>query len=489
MIRNATLLRSAAVIVSMLLAGCTSVQNGIVQPPCAVQHRPAADFGPAVARSPTSSVDIEISRGYVRNRIRDQFEPALPELATDQDLAVPEGQPNSVRRGGVLVQNVRLEERDAGIERLNLLIITLTPWVLHQEAAAQGGWRLSKTQIDRFFELRLRLAPRLVTPATVPDSDRRRGLLRCGTDPDCGTNGAIVPLELYELYDVTQGHAVACGGAAAGEYDIITQKVHQGVLDGLYGTDEKEGAPPLVLPTRTILELVGNIADTTVQIAGIALGTDQNLKIGLRLDQGAAETFDPVTRVGAQLSDWRVRIDTSFITAAVAKKVRAQAAAHSPPVTVGDIRVEYTRQLAATPPPRSILVVDAPATATTLGCVVPVRIHAEIALDVRRNLANSSVITYRDTIAADPTLTFCIMFKSLLYGRSTMVVCTDGRCPTPAPPDPCPALATVQFEVGPRDVFYGVAISTDNTFAIFGRSTLVDASLPPGDRPPVPSCP
>jgi hypothetical protein len=378
-----------------------------------------------------------------------------------------------------------LEEQVAGTDRLHLLTIRLTPWILHQDSA-QGQWRLSKTQVDRFFDLRLRLAPRLITPATVPDPDRRRTLLRCGADPNCGTNGAIVPLELYELYDVTQGHTVACGGE---EYDIVTQKVHQGVLDALYGTDQKEGAPPLVLPTQTIVELVSRIGNASLQLDGIALGTDQNLKIGLHLDQGPAQAFDPVTEVGAQLSDWRVRIDTSFITAAVVKKIRDKAAAHSPPIEVGDISVSYTRVPAATPPARSVLVVDAPATATTLGCVVPVHIHVEIALDVRRGTGDSSFIIMKDTTSADPTLTFCIVFKSLLYGQSTVVICTDGRCPGPTPPNPCPRLAAVQFQVGPGDLFYGVGMNTDNTFAILGRSTLVDASLPPGNRPPVASCP
>jgi hypothetical protein len=482
---NRLSVRLAAALAVLLQAGCTSVQNAVLQPACAVQHRPAADYGPASLESSTSSVDIEISGSYVRRRLQAQFDPPLPDLVTDQDLAVPEGQPNAIPRGGVLVQSARLEEQVAGMERLHILTIRLTPWLLHQESA-QGQWKLSKTEVDRFFDLRLRLAPRLITPTTVPDPDRRRALLRCGTDPNCGRNGAIVPLELYELYDVTNGHTVACGGE---EYDIVTQQVHQGVLDALYGTEQKEGAPPLVLPAQTIVELVSRIANAPLRLAGIALGTDQNLKIGLRLDQGPAESFDPATEVGAQLSDWRVRIDTSFITAAVVKKVRDKAAAHSPPIAVGDISVSYTRRLATTPPARSVLVVDAPATATTLGCVVPVHIHVEIALDVRRGAADSSFIIAKDTTSADPTLTFCIVFNSLLYGQSTMVICTDGRCPGATPPDPCPRMAAVQFAVGPGDVFYGVAMNSDNTFAILGRSTLVDASLPPGDRPPVASCP
>jgi hypothetical protein len=494
--QRASRLRAVTAVAALLAAGCNgqNIENLILRPPCAVQKRAAADFGAPSPRSQTSSVDVEIARWYVRDRIGQQFDSPLPEIATDQELAVPEGQPNYIPQGGVLVHDVSLEEKTVGSERVNLLSVVITPWLLHKERDQQqpDKWKLSKTQMNRFFDLRLRLAPRLITPATVPDAARRRTLLQCGSDPSCGGSGAVVPLELYELYDRTEKQTVMCRSAddRNSEYDIVTQKVHQGVLDALYGTDQKEGAPPLVLPAQTIVELVSKIANAPVQLDGIALGTAEHLKIGLHLNQGSAEPFDPEwTQVGLHLSDWRVRIDTSFITASVAKKVREKAAAHNPPVSVSDVSVAYTRQVTPTGPPKNIVVVDAPATATALGCTVPVHIHAEISLDIRRNASDSSVIVAKDTSSATPTLNACIIFNSLLFGESTMTICKDGRCPGETPPDPCPEMGKVQFKVGPGDTFYGVAMSTDNEFSIFGRSILVDARLPAGDRPPVPTCP
>ena len=478
------------------LVGPCQTRTTLPRPECAAPRRAAVDYGAPSPRSTSASVAIEITGAYMADRVRQSFEKPLPASATDQELAVPDGQPNHIPSSGIVVKSVTLQEMMVGAERVNLLEIQITPWLLSKTSDPQhaGAWTLAKGEVQRYFALRLRLAPRLVTPATVPDLARRRALLGCGTDPTCGMSGAIVPLELYELYDVSNQQLVQCTmnpDVRNASYDIIAQPVHQGVLDALYGTSQKEGAAPLVLPGQKIVELVSGIAGTPVQLTGIAFGTDQNLKIGFLLDQGSSMPFSSATGLTHYPQDWGVQIDTSFITSSITKKITAATAAHVPPITTGAVTVRYEAQAPALPGGWNRISVDAPATAAALGCTVPVSIHAELSPIVRRNASNKSTIIAPTTQTAAVHPNFCIIFKTFLFGAATATVCTGGPC-TPPPPDPCPELAEVEFTVGPGDVFYAIAIETDGEFYIAGRSTFRDAAIAAMGLQPraaVPKCP
>lgn len=465
----------------LALAGCQTTT--VPRSDCAAPRRPATDFGPPAALSTTASVAVELSGRYVAERVRRALEGALPESATEEQIALPPGAPGSILQNGVLVKDVRLSEEQAGADRLHLLTIRIAPWIRHDEPDPQaaGRVRLSRTEVQRYYALRLRLRPRLAAAAG-------------------GGTAAIVPLELDELRDVSNGETVACTTAPDTRnpsYDVVTRQVHQGVLDALYGTEAREGAAPLALPGGKVAELVGGIAGAPAQLTGIALGTDQDLKIGFLTDQGTPRPFDATTGLSRYpQADWGLIIDPSFITAAIVRKVRAVADSQRPPVTVQ--RVDVTYEKAATTTGRENLIsVTAPATANVLNCTVPLSIRADIFPAIRWNAQGVAALVAPAKQLVTPRIQGCILLEaasllmSLRGQAQATVVCSPGPCTAPAPAATCPQMATVQFDAAPGDVFYGTELDTDGTFYIAGRSTLIDAALAArgaAPRPPVPSC-
>jgi len=498
---NRSRVHPVSAVAAVLMAGCQATT--LPRPECAGPRRPAADFGAPSSLPPTASVSIEIKGRYVAARIRQSFETPLPTEVTDSELAIPEGQPGYIAQSGVLVKAVALEQEQVGTERLNLLTIRIAPWILHQERDAQSPdrWRLSKTEVQRYFALRLRLRPRLVTPATVPDRARRQALLQCGTDPSCSGSGVIVPLELHELYDVSNGERVACipsPDERNPSYDMVTQKLHQGVLDALYGDEDSEGAAPLVLPGQKIVDVVGGIAGGAVELIGVALGTDGDLKIGFLLDQGTPLPFDAATSLTRYpQADWGVLIDPSFITAAITRKVTTAAAAAAgnvATVTVTGVTVSYERPTLG----ENLIRVDVGASASRSNCTVLLSIEVKISPAVRRNANGRSALVTPTSQSLTPQVNACAVFQlllleaeKLLFGRAEATVCSPGPCPAPSPPDPCPQMAEVEFEAGTGDRFYAIDLDTDGVFYITGRSAFLDRVLASEGlpaRPPVPPC-
>jgi hypothetical protein len=271
-------------------------------------------------------------------------------------------------------------------------------------------------------------------------------------------------------------------------YDMVTAQIHQGVFDALLGTADKEGAAPLVLPGQELATLVGQIAGKPVQLTGVALGTDQDLKVGLLFDQGSPVTFDSHTGLSHfPTADWGVAIDPSFITAAINRKIADAVTDSGQSITVGAVSVVYDSLPTMTGGRNNYISVTAPATASTQLCSVPLSIRADISPMICRNSSGRSTLVGCGTQAITPHVNACIVFERFLFGSATMKVCTPGPCPAPVAPNPCPPMTVIQFEAGPGDTFYATALETDNMFYIAGRSTFLDALLP--ERPVVPPCP
>src|SRR5574342_304642 len=90
---------------------------------------------------------------------------------------LPPLSPNS----GVKVNAINPEEKGAGVNRLTLISIDIEPWL----KGASG----KPASLQRYYTLTLKIVPYLITSQTIPDSTRRKELLRCGNDPKCGESG------------------------------------------------------------------------------------------------------------------------------------------------------------------------------------------------------------------------------------------------------------------------------------------------------------
>lgn len=458
-------------IVAICASGCGPNTTSLPRPVCAAPWKPPPNFGPPAARSTTSSVAIELRGNYIEARVRSSFEVTLPAVATDAQLAIPADADGHIPPAGVLVNDVTLKETTVGSERINLLSIRIMPWLLHKEPDPQaaGSWKLSKTPVQRSFTLNLKLAPRLTE------------------------TGAVIPLDLHELHDDANNEAVWCTtspDARNSTYDMVTAQVHQGVLDALYGTPKTAGAPPLALPIGELVSLVGGIAAKPVKVEGIALGSDGDLKIGLRFDTGSPAAFSADTGFAHfPTADWGVVIDPEFIKAAITSKIMAVIAQSGQSVTIPGVNVFFESR----PLPNGVrengIWVYAPATANTLLCSVPLSIEADIVPRIcLEQTTNRSILQGCTSQRITPDVNACIVFEKLLFGEAKMTVCTPGPCPRPAPADPCPKMADLQFDVGPGDTFYAINLEADNNaFYIAGRSSFIDTLVPA--RPTVASCP
>jgi len=138
-----------------------------------------------------SSVDIELDRLYVLDRIRSMLE----KPATGSS--------------GAFVRNIELRELAVpGSKPLSVVQIRLEPWL--KGASGQPA------SLQRQYELTLRATPHLITPATVPDATRRKQLLCKPDEMSCTRNqGVWLTFELHELRNVTFGR-LACATRAAG---------------------------------------------------------------------------------------------------------------------------------------------------------------------------------------------------------------------------------------------------------------------------------
>jgi hypothetical protein len=402
-----------------------------------------------------TSVDIELGQLYMRRRIAFALEGSPPADA------VPES--------GIFVNDVRLEEHEIGGERLHLLVVRITPWL--------RGEADKRVSLQRGYVLRLKIVPYLITPMTLPSEEKRRALLQT-TD-----RGAVLRFELVELYSLVNDEAVACSSR---NYD----RIDSGVLSGLYDSLAKQD--PLVLPVAPLTGMVDGLVGASTNVVGMNLGSDRDLKIGLRFDRGAPGNFESHTSLTRYQSvDWGVSLDTSFVTAAIARAAAAEAVAQDPSARVTPPVVVTYR--------KSGIYVDVEGVLKKCGDIAwESRVH--VTPLVRQRADGKSILvapsTQTQTNSANLVSGSCFVFDQLLQsfgnplGSATLTIRTGGECAFPMG-DP------IEFEAGAGDTFYATTVDTDEIFYVAGRSTFMDRlaeearqageiSIP---RPPVEPCP
>jgi hypothetical protein len=404
-----------------------------------------ADYTPA-PRAEKSSIDIELDQLYMRRRIEQQLEKPPP------------NDPNP--SSGIFVDNVTLSEQGTGAQKLNLLTLRITPWL-----RGQSG---NPASLQRSYRLTLKVVPYLVTPSTVADQQQRQAFL------GGGDNGAALRFELVDLYSLVNQEAVSCSSA---NYDLVDSQVLTGLYDSL-GRQQ-----PLVLPADKVTGMANALLGSTTKLTGMNVGSDLDLKIGLLLDQGTPTTFDPQTSL-AHFSqvDWGVRLDTSFVGAAIAREARTAATAE-PAATVNSINTSFVSNG-----------IDVVVDGRLNKCGgINFTVNAHVTPLIRKRSDGKSILvapsTQHTSNSGGPAFVCAVLDKifsdignSIMHpqGSATATI-GSGVCDSPMG-DP------IEFDVGPGDHFYATAVDTDGIFEVAGRSTFMDGLLT-APRPPVTPCP
>jgi hypothetical protein len=235
-----------------------------------------------------------------------------------------------------------------------------------------------------------------------------------------------------------------------------------------------------VLPAEALTGMVNTMLGSQAKLVGMNLGSDLELKIGLRLDRGSPGTFDPQSSlVRFPTADWGVSLDTAFVTAAITRKANEETAATESAASVNSVGVAY-RSGGIDVTVRGVLRKCGDINWTSFVHVTPlVRKPAD---------ARSAVFapsTQRQENDANILQGACIFFDQVLssianpLGSATAVI-GSGVCTAPM-------WAPAEFDVSPGDVFYATTVDTDDIFYIAGRSTFIDGLV--AARPPVPDCP
>lgn len=409
----------------LLLAGCddSTVITGGQCPP------PPAPFSaaPAPAMAGQSSVDVELSRLYLLNRVRTM-------LATDTS-----------GESGAFIGTINLRDVMQGNQRQALIDLTLEPWL-----KGQNGQPAS---LQRFYKLTLQLTPRLVTPATVPDVNVRRQLLQCdpATDSTCDSReSALLSFDLVELNNISFSRP-ACTTP-----DVIDSKLVPQIYDLL----SKQA--PLSLPTDAIGALLASAAGAPAPLTDVNVSVENGLKLGLQYSIGSTHRFDTQTQWLAHFPnrDWLVNLDTSIMTAAVRSRMQEALTAAAAGATItafstrflpGEIRADGSARL---PVPG------------ICGTSATLTIAARNPMQMCKNANNQSIIASW-TDASTSTPNFCVNFKTFWDNIGVGIIS--------GPPLLWPTLAEVQFPAGPNDTFYGTDLDLDGVFTLAGRSTVMDA--------------
>ena len=443
----------AMLLLAVPLAACQGLPStSCPQPPStwtigsgqsAVQLNPS-DY-PVASRSADTSIDIELSQRYMRERIRAQIE------------GHPAGSP--LPDSGVAVGDVRLSERGTDADKINLVSVTIRPWL----RGGQNGDQM--VDLNRTYSLRLRILPYLVNESTVPDETKRRALLRTTE------SGAVLRFELFELFSFINNAPVSC---TSPNFDPIDSRVLAGVYETL-GRQE-----PLVLPAEALTGMVNTMLGRQAKLVGMNIGSDLELKIGLLLDQGSPGKFDPqASLVRFPTADWGVSLDRTFVTAAITRKANEETAATDPAAGVNSVSVDY-RSSGLDVTVQGVLRKCGDISWTSFVHVTPL---------VRKPVDARSVVfapsTQRQENDANILQGACIVFDQVLssianpLGKATAVI-SSGVCTAPM-------WTPAEFNVGSDDAFYATAVDTDDIFYIAGRSTFIDNLV--AARPPIPDCP
>lgn len=434
----------AAVLVFLLCTGSscesvTTVGSCPATPPGT--ERPGRETG----RASTASVALELNRRYLDTRVRG--------LTAEPATAA----------AGMNITSVRLSESAGPGD--GRLMIGVRPWL-----RSDG----ERAELPYDYTLTLRIAPRLVTPDTVPDPQARREAV--GDD-----QGLLLSFDFVSLYAESGNYLAAelkdgvlvCDSR---DFNVVDERLLNGVLERF------AAAPPAVaVPATQLLSVVRQLTDRTPRLMDAALGTNSNgLRLGFLLDQGTPDAFETgvLFLSSFEQADWGLEIDTEFVMAKLRKEGGAQLTAGHPAAVLDDISAEMGRSGIDLELRGTVRVCgDFGVTATTTLSPAIRRLP-----DGRSVLSMPHSEPVRQLHWKNVFQPVCVGFDLLgrwlvnPLGNATLRV---GNC-LDVMGDP------LSFDVGPGERFYATELTTDGIFVIGGRSTAVDEAR--GARPPVPPC-
>ncbi|MDX1905529.1 MAG: hypothetical protein SF053_00735 [Bacteroidia bacterium] len=428
----------------LLLAGvayaCTYVPGTQTCPPAPV----LADLGSPAPRISVSTVNIDISQSYVREKVR-----AL--------VGTPHSAPNGVDAG-----MVQLSQPLVNGQPVNRVSIVIEPWL---KGAADTA-----VSLQRSYELRLRLVPYLITPQTMPDAAQRTALL-CPAGGTCtATSGVLIRFEFEELISRIHQAPVVCGSP---QYDLIDGQVLKGLFESL------GNSKPLVLPSEPVEKIVSSLAGTPVALTGVVLGSDLDLKVGLLFDTGTPRPFDANTWLSMYPNtDWGISVDTSLVAAAVRRSAIASATATDPRVQVNNVRITFERDGFGIQAAGQLNVCGGIPFTVTTSAQPQICLDAAGRADLRVCAAKTET-TPKVSFLQGICYLGAQFIESFSGGMATAVI-RDGV-------SPCPSMSIVTFGAGPGDTFYGTATDTDGVFYLVGRSTFMDEFLTRAGAPRTPA--
>jgi hypothetical protein len=437
------ILIKGAMLLALLPILPSCVTNGTLPQPQCPAPPASIDRGPIPPMAGQSSVDIEISRLYIIERVRSMLEQA------------------QTGNAGVFVREIDLKEiKDASNQRVSVIAMRLEPWL-----RGQSGQPAS---LQRSYRLTLKATPHLITPTTVPDTARRKQLLCPPANASCTTDqGMLLTFDLFELYNVSFGRP-ACNTP-----DMIDAQVVPEIFNNL------SSQSPLALPTDAIGAILAGATGSTVNLTDVNISLDSFLKLGLRYDVGSTHAFDRETQLLSHYPnrDWMVDIDTSILGDAVRTRMLSFITTLAPGSTItsfhttlspGEVRVNGTAAV-------TVPGICGSSALVTIAARNPTKMCKD---------ANgaSAIVSWTDATTSSGN--FCINFAK--FWASIGVGTISG------PPTVWGTLANVSFPADSNDIFYGTDLDLDNAFAIVGRSTVMDrkAAAAGTPRPDAPAkCP
>ena len=412
----------------------TALCPDAVRPPVPVP--PTAPIWP---RSGKSSVELSLSVSYMRALIV----PRIKSLLDSTGTFVPE------------LQSVALEERQQNGNRINLVKARFAVKIKNQDGT-------TTTLPGRNYTLVMEIYPQLITPVTMPDNNLRKTLLQCGTDPNCGKNGAVLNFYFSELDGGPNfpGKKVDCH---ASDYDPIDQ----GVLTGAYQT----GAvwAPIPIPLDGILQFVADLTGISANVTGVDFGTDQDVKLAIQLDKGNTTVFDPSFTQFSHFpdSDWLLSLDTSFISSYISSNIAVRETQLDGSIVASTPAINFTS---------AGITIDGGGTKSAGICGDVPFTFKYSAVPIICSRSGKSVFSMCVYNTQPPTPHYknagqeaCVGLGSLFSGLFTSGL-AEAVISTP-----CTEKAYLNLQLA-QDTLYVAKMDLDNQFLIVGRSQLMDTS-------------
>jgi hypothetical protein len=451
---------------------------------------------PEAAAANDSQVDLEIDHLYLAARLTDLVQ--TPDVDDCQ----------SPTQNGVSVQSVSLSEATVNGKVLHLLTVGLNPWMRGQSGAQDS--------LQRSYRLRLQMVPSLVSSSTVPDAVSRNRLL-CGPDPQCTqaqacanaskcaadctatgcdvgscapmcqpssvralacppdpactvSEGLLLAFRLYDLTNVSTGALVAAAdGACTAACDVIDRTL----VPALNASLAK--VAPIQLPTTKIRDTINTITGASPSVVGVALASQTDLKIGLKMDQGVSTPFTPDTfQTHVQRGDWAIRLANSFVADKIDAVATKQVQDTGGPIAVlrHPIGVDFTSGG-----------INVSVNVSVTGCSNFGKIESEtVAPSVCKDSPTSSLLKMCVTGKSEQDIsvgtgTVCAAWAALKQSfKGGWAVATAGSSSASCPVSQSVGFAAGHWRTG-DDIFYPTAVDTDGVFYLMGRSTAMDAAL------------